>query len=93
MQEYMKVELEKVIKDQKEKIHSKVQALHLKLAQRARLEGEVVELKEEIEKTESFIDLMDGMINEEEDRLISAGLKLVRRAKSVRKANDDSEPA
>jgi ubiquinone biosynthesis protein UbiJ len=82
MTEYTQDALEKVIKDHQEKVHSLVQALRLKHIQRERLESEIVELKGEIEKADDFVTLMQAIQNGIEDKLITAGLKTMKRRKN-----------
>lgn len=90
MAEYTQEALDKVIKDHLEKQHSQIQALRLKHVHRERIESEIVELKVELEKTEDFITLMQGIKNGIEDKEITDGLKAQRRLNRVRRSTDKS---
>jgi hypothetical protein len=81
MAEYTHDTLDKVIKEQEEKIHSYVQTLRLKHVQRERLESEIVGLKSTIQEAEDFVKLMQGIQNAKEDKEIVDGLKAQRRKK------------
>jgi hypothetical protein len=90
MTEYTQETLEKVIKEQQEKIHSLIQSLRLKHVQRERVEAEIVELNVEIGKINDFIDLMQGIQNGIEDRAICAGLKKMRKENRDKRVSDKS---
>lgn len=90
MTEYTQETLEKVIKEQQEKIHSLIQSLRLKHVQRERVEAEIVELNVEIGKINDFIDLMQGIQNGIEDRAICAGFKKMRKENRDKRVSDKS---
>jgi len=84
MAEYAQVALEKVIKEQKEKIDTMIYTLRLRRVQRERLEGEIIEIQGDIVKAEDFMKLMQQLQNDSEDRLICSGIKEQRKKKRGR---------
>lgn len=90
MEEYTRIELEKLIQNQIAKVKQLEFDLRNKQIYREKIEAEIVTLKDEIEKIEGFVKMLEGIIIDEEDRVIMFGLKMTRRLKRGRKTNDES---
>lgn len=90
MEEYTRIELEKLIQNQVAKVKQLEFDLRNKQIYRERIEAEIVTMKDEIGKIEGFVKLLEGIITDEEDRVIMFGLKLKRSLKRGRKTNDES---
>ena len=88
MVEYFHSELEKVIKEQENKVQNKIVLLRQKYIQRERIESEIVELDVEIEKAEDFIKLVQNIQDTTEDQLICTGLKAQRKIKRDKRVSD-----
>ena len=84
MAEYTSEALDKVIKEQRAKIDAQIYSLRLKCVQRERIEAEIVELKDSMQKAEDFIKLMQGIQDDKEDKAICEGIKLERKRKRGR---------